>query len=46
VYWVIPPQENAAFVASMADVIEVYHRPHDAAKPRVCLDETSKQLVA
>ena len=30
----------------MEDVIEVYHRPHDAAKPLVCLDETSKQLVA
>jgi hypothetical protein len=43
---VIPPKENAAFVASMEDVIEVYHRPHDAAKPLVCLDETSKQLVA
>jgi hypothetical protein len=45
-YWVIPPKENAAFVASMEDVIEVYHRPRDAAKPLVCLDETSKQLVA
>jgi len=43
---VIPPKENAAFVASMEDVIEVYHRPHDAARPLVCLDETSKQLVA
>lgn len=42
----IPPKENAAFVASMEDVIEVYHRPRDAAKPLVCLDETSKQLVA
>ena len=42
----IPPKENAAFVASMEDVIEVYHRPHDASKPLVCLDETSKQLVA
>jgi len=30
----------------MEDVIEVYHRPRDAAKPLVCLDETSKQLVA
>ena len=42
----IPPKENAAFVASMEDVIEVYHRPRDAAKPLVCLDEMSKQLVA
>ena len=42
----IPPKENATFVASMEDVIEVYHRPRDAAKPLLCLDETSKQLVA
>jgi hypothetical protein len=30
----------------MEDVLEVYHRPHDPARPLVCLDETSKQLVA
>ena len=29
----------------MEDVLEVYHRPHDPARPLVCLDETSKQLV-
>ena len=45
-YWVIPPKANAAFVAAMEDVLEVYTRPHDAARPLVCLDETSKQLVA
>ena len=44
--WVIPPDANAAFVAGMEDVLEVYHRPHDPAFPVVCLDETSKQLVA
>ena len=42
----IPPKQNAAFVAAMEDVLEVYHRPHDPARPLVCLDETSKQLVA
>ena len=42
----IPPKQNAAFVASLEDVLEVYHRPHDASRPLVCLDETSKQLVA
>jgi hypothetical protein len=42
---VIPPQANAAFVAGMEDVLEVYHRPHDPACPVVCLDETSKQLI-
>jgi uncharacterized small protein (DUF1192 family) len=30
----------------MEDVIEVYHRPHDPDHPVVCLDETSKQLIA
>ena len=43
---VIPSDAYAAFVASMEDVLEVYHRPHDPAVPVVCLDETSKQLVA
>ena len=42
----IPPDANAAFVAAMEDVIEVYHRPRDADRPVVCLDETSKQLIA
>jgi hypothetical protein len=42
---VIPPDANAAFVAGMEDVLEVYQRPHDPACPVVCLDETSKQLV-
>jgi hypothetical protein len=30
----------------MEDVLEVYHRPHDAGCPVVCVDETSKQLIA
>ena len=42
----IPPKANAAFVAAMEDVLNVYTRPHDPARPLVCLDETSKQLVA
>jgi hypothetical protein len=29
----------------MEDVLEVYQRPHDPARPVVCVDETSKQLV-
>ena len=29
----------------MEDVLEVYHRPFDAKRPLVCLDEASKQLV-
>ena len=42
----IPPEANAAFVAAMEDVLEVYTRPHDPDRPLVCLDETSKQLIA
>jgi transposase len=44
--WVIPPDASAAFAASMEDVLEVYQRPHDPLRPLVCLDETSKQLIA
>ena len=29
----------------MEDVLEVYHRPYDPARPLVCLDEASKQLI-
>ena len=42
----IPPKSNAAFVAAMEDVLDVYTRSHDPARPLVCLDETSKQLIA
>ncbi|HEV7881417.1 IS630 family transposase, partial [Bradyrhizobium sp.] len=41
----MPPDANAAFVAGMEDVLEVYQRPHDPDYPLVCLDETSKQLI-
>jgi hypothetical protein len=44
--WVIPPQANAEFVCAMEDVLAVYTRPYDPRRPQVCLDETSKQLVA
>jgi uncharacterized small protein (DUF1192 family) len=43
---VIPPDANAAFVAAMEDILEVYQRPYDPQRPLVCLDETSKQLIA
>jgi hypothetical protein len=44
--WVIPPKANSAFVAAMEDVLAVYTRPRDPDYPLVCLDETSKQLLA
>lgn len=42
----IPPKANAAFVAQMEEVLDVYTRPRDPARPLVCLDEASKQLTA
>ena len=30
----------------MEDVLEVYTRPYDPNRPQVCMDETSKQLLA
>ena len=32
-------------MAAMEDVVEVYHRPPDPARPVVCVDEAGKQLV-
>jgi len=34
------------FVAKMEDVLAVYQRPYDAARPVVCFDEQPKQLQA
>jgi len=42
---VIPPQQSAAFVAAMEDVLEVYRRPYDTRYPVVCMDEQPVQLV-
>jgi len=30
----------------MEDVLAVYTRPHEPDRPLVCVDETSKQLIA
>ena len=30
----------------MEDILEVYQRPYDPHRPLICLDETSKQLIA
>lgn len=45
-HWVLPKEADAEFVCAMEDVLEVYTRPYDAARPVVCVDEASKQLVA
>lgn len=44
--WCIPPEQDAAFVCQMEQVLEVYKRPHDPAHPVVCMDEQPKQLIS
>lgn len=44
--WCIPPEHDAAFAWHMEDVLDVYTRPYDPAHPVVCLDETSRQVLA
>lgn len=44
--WCIPPQQDAAFVCQMEQVLEVYKRPYDPQRPVVCMDEQPKQLIA
>jgi hypothetical protein len=41
--WKIPPKANAAFVAQMEDILDLYARPHDPTRPLVCFDETNKE---
>lgn len=43
--WVIPPQQSAAFVYRMEQVLDVYERAYDPACPVVCLDESPRQLT-
>jgi hypothetical protein len=44
-YWVIPPECDAEFVASMEDVLDIYAQPYDSACPVVCMDEQPVQLL-
>jgi transposase len=37
---------SAEFVAAMEDVLDLYAEPTDPQRPKVCFDETPKQLVA
>lgn len=43
--WCIPPDHDAAFVADMEQVLQVYAMPHDPCRPVVCMDEQPKQLI-
>jgi hypothetical protein len=44
-YWVIPPECDAEFVASMEDVLETYEKPYDSTHPVICMDEQPVQLI-
>jgi hypothetical protein len=43
VEWKIPPKANAAFVAAMEDVLDLYARAFDPKRPLVCFDESNKE---
>jgi len=43
--WVIPPKENAEFVAHMEQVLDVCKRPYDPQRPVVSMDESPRQLI-
>jgi hypothetical protein len=43
--WVIPPLQNAAFVACMEDILDLYQQPYDPDYPVVCMDEQPYQLL-
>ena len=42
--WLIPPEQDAAYVAAMETVLDVYAQPYDPAHPVVCFDECCKEL--
>jgi hypothetical protein len=42
--WCIPAA-SAEFVASMEHILDLYQQPYNPARPKVCFDETSKQLI-
>ena len=43
-YWVIPPSNDAEFVANMEEVLETYALPYDPSCPVICMDEQPVQL--
>ena len=43
--WCIAKGEDAAFVAAMEDILDLYCQPYDADYPVVCMDEKPYQLL-
>ena len=44
-YWVIPPEQDAEFVANMEQVLETYAEAYDPQQPVLCMDEQPVQLL-
>ncbi len=44
-YWVIPPDQDAEFVADMENVLETYAEAYDPQQPVLCMDEQPVQLL-
>src|ERR1700694_123606 len=44
-YWVIPPEQDAEFVACMEEVLETYAEAYDPRSPVLCMDEQPIQLL-
>lgn len=44
-YWVIPPEQDAEFVACMEEVLETYAEAYDSQRPVLCMDEQPVQLL-
>jgi hypothetical protein len=42
--WCIP-DASAEFVAAMEHILDLYQQPYNPTRPKVCFDETSKQLI-
>jgi hypothetical protein len=43
---VIPPEQNAAFVWRMEEILDLYEEPYDPRHPVVCFDERPCRLLS
>ena len=43
--WGIPPEQDAAFVCQMEEVLDIYKKPYDPQCPQVWMDAMSTQLI-
>jgi hypothetical protein len=44
-YWVIPPEADGEFVASMEEVLETHAKPYDSRHPVICMDEAADPVA-